>query len=186
MPASYYSKTFELENGKKLLLVVMDSNPFIDDYYTEPEKYPSLAKQDTIAQKKWLVETLATEDKSVEWKIVVGHHPLYSGGKRKTDKNTLSFEDKFTNLFDQYKVDAYICGHEHDLQIIRPEGRYTTQLLSGASSEVRTSGKREGTIFAAAEPGFMAITIVDDKLIVQSVMATENNATLLNKTEIKK
>lgn len=186
MPAPYYSKTFELENGKKLLLVVMDTNPFIDDYQTEPQKYPALAKQDTLAQMKWLNETLGTKDASIDWKIVVGHHPLYSGGKRKMDPNTLTFEAKFADLFDKYKVDAYLCGHEHDLQIIRPKGRYTTQFLSGSASEVRASGRREGTLFSAAEPGFMAFTIVENKLIVQSIKANESSATVLNKIEIEK
>src|SRR5690606_36457439 len=104
---------------------------------------------------------------------VVGHHPLYSGGKRKESEDTKLLEKKFADLFDQHQVDAYICGHEHDLQIIKPQGRFTTQFLSGAASEVRASGNREGTIFAAAEPGFMALSIVDGKMLVQTVRANE-------------
>lgn len=186
MPSRYYSKTFELENNEKLLLVVMDTNPFIDGYHGEPEKYRDLDQQDTAAQMKWLNETLNTKDKSIKWKIVVGHHPLYSGGKRIDDEDTLLFESKFANLFDQYKVDAYICGHEHDLQIIRPKGRFTTQFLSGAASEVRQSGNREGTIFAAAEPGFMTFSILGNKLLVQTIKAGKEQAEVIHTYEIKK
>lgn len=186
MPDRYYSKTFELEDGEKLLLVVMDTNPFIESYQEDPEKYGDLHKQNTTDQMKWLTETLDTKDSSVKWKMVVGHHPLYSGGKRKTDEDTLGFEKKFADLFDQLKVDAYICGHEHDLQIIRPEGRYTTQFLSGAASEVRASGKREGTIFFAAEPGFMCFSIKGNKLLVQTVKAANDKAEVLHSFEIKK
>lgn len=186
MPARYFSKTFELEKGEKLLLVVMDTNPFIEGYHGNPEKYGDLDKQDINAQMNWLKETLNTNDKSIKWKIVVGHHPLYSGGKRKESVDTKSFEAKFADLFDQYKVDAYICGHEHDLQIIRPKGRYTTQFLSGAASEVRPTGKTEGTIFAAAEPGFMAFSIKGNKLIVQSVKTKDNQAEIIHSFEIKK
>ncbi len=186
MLARYYSKTFELEDGEKLLLVVMDTNPYIDGYHKDPEKYPTLREQDTLAQTKWLEQTLNTNDKSVKWKIVVGHHPLYSGGKRKNSKDTILFEKKFADLFDKYKVDAYICGHEHDLQIIKPKGRYTTQFLSGAASEVRLSGEREGTIFAATEPGFMAFSILKNKMLVQTVKANPEGTKVLHKHEISK
>lgn len=186
MPERYYSKTFELEKGEKLLLIVMDTNPFIDSYHKNPEKYIGIREQDTVAQTKWLEDQLNTKDTSVKWKIVVGHHPLYSGGKRKESKDTKLFESKFAKLFDKYKVDAYICGHEHDLQIIKPKGRYTTQFLSGAASEVRQSGEREGTIFAATEPGFMTFSIIHNKMLIQSVKADENEAKVIHKYEIVK
>jgi len=186
MPARYYSKTFEIEDNEKMLLIVMDTNPYIDGYHEDPEKYADLAKQDTALQTQWLIEQLNTTDPQVKWKIVVGHHPLYSGGKRKESEDTKLFEQKFAGLFDQYKVDAYICGHEHDLQIIKPQGRFTTQFLSGAASEVRESGNREGTIFAAAEPGFMAFSILDNKMLIQSVQATATGAKVLHKHELTK
>lgn len=184
MPAPYFSKKMKLDDGKTLLLVVMDTNPFIESYQKDPVKYPDLAQQDTAAQRQWLAETLSDPDPTISHRIVVGHHPLYSGGKRKTDKATLAFEASFADFFDQHKVDAYICGHEHDLQIIRPEGRYTTQLLSGAASEIRPSGNRGGTIFAAAEPGFMALTLSGNDIIVQTIKATATGSELLHEMTI--
>ncbi len=186
MPARYYSKTFEVNDNEKLLLIVMDTNPYIDSYHENPEKYTGIAAQDTAKQTQWLTEQLKTDDPQVKWKLVVGHHPLYSGGKRKESEDTKLFEKKFADLFDQHQVDAYICGHEHDLQIIKPQGRFTTQFLSGAASEVRASGNREGTIFAAAEPGFMAFSIVDGKMLVQTVRANETGAKVLHKYELTK
>ena len=186
MPARYYSKTFEVNDDEKMLLIVMDTNPYIDGYYEDPEKYRDIAEQDTAKQTQWLIEQLGTTDPQVKWKVVIGHHPLYSGGKRKDSEDTKLFEQKFASLFDQYRVDAYICGHEHDLQIIKPQGRFTTQFLSGAASEVRASGNREGTIFAAAEPGFMAFSIVDGKILVQTVRANETGAKVLHKYELTK
>ncbi|MDM1502233.1 metallophosphoesterase [Myroides marinus] len=185
MPDRYYSKEFKLDNGEKLLLVVMDTNPFIDGYQ-KSSKYGDLREQDTAKQMKWLEETLGKADKSIQWKIVVGHHPMYSGGKRKTNKDTQGFEQKFADFFDKHKVDAYICGHEHDLQIIKPKDRYTTQFLSGAASEVRPSGEMEHTIFAAAEPGFMTFSILDKELTVQVVKADKEDAKVLYTHTIKK
>lgn len=172
MPSTYFSKTFQLKNGSKVLMVVMDTSPFIDSYYEKgSDMYENITAQDTLAQRKWIEKELATTDETIKWKIVVGHHPLYSGGKRKNSADTKSFETKFANLFDKYKVDAYFCGHEHDLQIIRPQGRYTTQFLSGAACEVRPSGNREGTLFVAQEAGFMTFSLTSSNLLAQVVDA---------------
>lgn len=182
MPDTYYKETFELEDGSKMLMVVMDTNPFIDSYHEKGgEMYQNIIVQDTTAQRKWLTETLGNSN--AKWKIVVGHHPLYSGGKRKNSEDTKGFEKKFADYFDKYKVDAYLCGHEHDLQVIKPKGRYTTQFLSGAGSEVRTSGNREGTLFAAASPGFMAFSITDNKMLVQLI---DSEGKIIYKTQITK
>ncbi|MCC9043571.1 metallophosphoesterase [Myroides sp. M-43] len=185
MPDRYYSKVFTLDNKQKVLLVVIDTNPFIDSYH-KSDKYSDLTVQDTQKQLNWIEQTLGQADPSIKWKIVVGHHPMYSGGKRKNSKDTTGFEQKFSNLFDKYKVDAYICGHEHDLQIIKPKDRYTTQFLSGAASEVRASGTMQHTIFAAAEPGFMTFSIIDNELNVQVVKANNDNAEVLYTHTIKK
>lgn len=175
MPSTYYSKIFEIDKDNKVLLVVMDTNPFIDSYQGK-EKYPQLAHQDPQEQLTWLENTLSNPDTSIKWKIVVGHHPLYSGGKRKNSKDTKDFEADFADFFDQQKVDAYICGHEHDLQIIKPKDRYTTQFLSGAASEVRSSGGSENTIFWASEPGFMSFSVNSNQLVVQVIKALEDGA----------
>jgi 3',5'-cyclic AMP phosphodiesterase CpdA len=172
LPSLYYKKTIELENGDKMLLVFMDTNPFIDSYYSKGEEMEeNVKRQDTTAQKKWLIETLDTHDNSIKWKIVIGHHPMYSGGKRNNSMDTKNMENKFASLFDQHNVDAYLCGHEHDLQVIKPKNRYTTQFLSGAGCEVRPTGNREGTLFAVSEPGFMTFSVTQSKILVQLVNA---------------
>lgn len=184
MPSAYFSKTFELKNGNKVLMVVMDTSPFIDSYHEKgSDMHENIIVQDTTAQKKWIEKQLATTDEAVKWKIVVGHHPLYSGGKRKDNPDTKAFEKKFANMFDKYKVDAYFCGHEHDLQIIKPKGRYTTQFLSGTACEVRSTGSREGTIFAAEKAGFMTFSLNDLNLLAQVVDA---NGTIIHTTTIEK
>lgn len=184
MPAPYYKETFEMDNGDKLLMVVIDTNPYIKKYYERGGYFKNnLAKQDTLAQNKWIEEALGDKDPKIKWKIVVGHHPLYSGGKRKTSAETEDIRIKFAKLFDKYKVDAYLTGHEHDLQIIRPKGAYTTQFLSGSASETRPSGMTDGSIFAAAEPGFMAFSILGNSMWIQVV---KEDGSILYETELKK
>jgi len=172
LPSNYYKKTVELNDGSKVLLVFIDTNPFINSYYSKGKEMAEKVKQqDTIAQKKWLINTLQEADTSIKWKIVIGHHPMYSGGKRKDSQDTKDIEATFAPIFDQYKVDAYLCGHEHDLQVIKPKERFTTQFLSGAGSEIRPTGNREGTFFALSEAGFMTFSITAQLLVAQLVNA---------------
>jgi tartrate-resistant acid phosphatase type 5 len=172
MPAPYYSRKINLNDGKELLLVVMDTNPFIDAYYSKDDEMgKNVSVQDTAKQRRWLEQTLSDTSASIKWKIVVGHHPMYSGGKRIKSKDTDDMKRKFQSLFDRTKVAAYLCGHEHDLQVIRPAGHFTTQFLSGTGCEVRPSGSTEGTQFFASEPGFMTFSATADKIRVQVVHA---------------
>ncbi len=184
MPAPYYARSIRLEDGGEMLLVVMDTNPFIPAYYSKGGDFAArLRRQDTAAQRKWLEEVLGDTSVRYQWKIVVGHHPLYSGGKRKENADTHSFAQQFRSFFDAHKVDAYLCGHEHDLQIIRPAGAYTTQFLSGAAGETRPTGTTDGTLFAASEPGFMTFSVSAQELAVKVIKA---DGTMLYTTALKK
>lgn len=183
MPSTYYKKEFELDDGNKVLVLFMDTSPYIEKYYDDAYMSATVKAQDTTAQKKWMIKELATTDKKITWKIVVGHHPLYSGGKRISSPETLGFEKNFASIFDIHKVDAYFCGHEHDLQIIKPKGRYTTQFLSGSACTVRPSGGREGSLFFAEKPGFMTFAINNNKLMAQVVDA---EGKILFTTQIEK
>ncbi|WP_341227755.1 tartrate-resistant acid phosphatase type 5 family protein [uncultured Arcticibacterium sp.] len=149
MPAAYYSFEQELEDGSKALFVFVDTNPLNDEYYGE-EKYASkVATQDTTKQIIWLKKTL--EESNADWKIVTGHHPLYTGGKRIEDPNDV--RNHLLPILKEYEVDFYLAGHEHDLQYIKPSGK-THHIVSGAGSEVRPTGYLETTVFAESRQGF--------------------------------
>lgn len=167
MPSQYFEKIIELKGGKKMQIIFIDTNPFIKSYYEkDDEKGLNVKKQDTLAQKNWLLEKLNKKDENIKWKIVVGHHPMYTGGKRLNSQDTKDIEKFLSPIFNQYKVDAYLCGHEHDLQIIKSKKCMTTQFLSGAGSEVRPTGEREGTIYAKSIPGFMTFSVNEKKMMV--------------------
>ena len=78
LPARYYSKTFSLENNEQVLMVFLDTNP-IQPEYKDRDKYRSTQGQDYKTQLTWLETQLAGSN--AKWKIVVGHHPLYSSVK---------------------------------------------------------------------------------------------------------
>jgi hypothetical protein len=62
-------------------------------------------------------------------------------------------------LLQKYKVDAYLSGHDHDLQRIERPEVGTVFLISGAAGKLRTQQYREQKPFYAAKPGFLEIEL---------------------------
>lgn len=164
MPSRYWVTDMEMEEGGEARFIFLDTSPWDDDYYSET-KYRHVWTEDSTAQQVWLDSVLTHSEQ--EWKIVVGHHPLYTGGKRRDDVPYV--RNHIERYLDQYGVAAYFCGHEHDLQHITPEGHATHHFVSGAGAEVRPTGEIEGTQFAASETGFMIASLAEDFMLVQVV-----------------
>lgn len=166
MPSRYWSEDISMEDDSEdAKFVFMDTNPFEDEYYTK-KKYQSVIGQDSTAQLNWFNQTLDSTS-STSWRIVVGHHPFYSGGKRK-DRDSYA-RQHLENHFDKQMVDVYFCGHEHDLQHIKKKNHHTTHFISGAGSEVRETGLIEGSKFAASETGLLLVSLLEKEMLVQFV-----------------
>lgn len=171
MPSRYYSVKLAIngDTSSKALFVFIDTTPFIEKYYSDLVYGKMVKTQDTSAQRIWLSSVLADTDPNIKWKFVVGHHPLYTSGKRSKSAETLQLRKLMAPIFKQYNVDAYLCGHEHQLEYIKPEGR-THYFISGAGSETRevkdilTESK-----FTAADHGFMLLSLTKQKLKMQVI-----------------
>ncbi len=173
MPSNYYSKEIKLnkeadkeirdpnapKTKDKLLLVFMDTDPYLHE-----DKADYAAKET-----EWLKTTLAAASPDVKWKIVIGHHPFYTVGPRITNVDTLTMRKALKDIFEQYKVDVYLSGHEHSLQHLKPEG-YTHQFISGAGSELThvTPGIAYSK-FEASDHGFMYFSIDATRLNVKAI-----------------
>lgn len=186
MHHTYFERLIEIDDDKYLQLLIIDTNPMISKYRQESEKYFGINDQNYQQQLEWIDQKLSNNDPKIAWKIVVGHHPLYSGGKRKTYKDTYEIQALLEPIFEKNKVDAYICGHEHDLQIIKRPSQTTVQFLSGAGSELRETGVTEGTLLATSVPGFMAFSLSNSTLTAYVIQSEENSYKVIHKTEIKK
>ena len=81
------------------------------------------------------------------WTIVAFHHPIYSMGGNRDDKET---RKAFLPLFDKYHVDLVLTGHDHTY------GR-TWKLVNG----VRVGFKRQGTIYVVSVSGPKAYTLTN-------------------------
>lgn len=163
MPARYYSKLLQVSPTSDLQLIFTDTTPFIGEYW-ETENHPDVLAQKPEEQVAWLRQTLA--ESTAQWKVVVGHHPVFSSSPMHGDTEELL--TYFLPLFEEFGVDAYLCGHEHDLQLQKPEG-HTIYLVSGAGSVVRDTDRKEMTIFSQSDKGFACISIDEEQMGIQFI-----------------
>src|ERR1044071_7103589 len=141
MPSRYYSKTFAIngDSTQQVLIAFINTNPLIAEFYKNSEYGPNVRTQDSTAQKKWLEKVLSNPSKNIKWKIVVGHHPMYTGGSRTNAYDTKAIYNSMHSMLLKHNVDIYLAGHEHNLQHIAPKGTLH-HFISGSASE-RTPAK---------------------------------------------
>ena len=115
------------------------------------------------AQLAWLDKSLAESD--APWKIVFGHHPIYSSGHY---GNNQAFIEDLTPIFVKHNVQLYLCGHDHDYERTIPI-KGTTYIVHGAGSHTRPVGKIPETAFSAAERSFVAFEVWDDRIETKAI-----------------
>lgn len=94
--------------------------------------------------------------------IVAGHHPLYSNGDHGDTKALIK---QWEPLFQEHKVHAYVCGHDHDMQHLEMEGKFTTHLLSGGGgARTRKLESNRETPFGKDIYGFTHLQITPEAL----------------------
>lgn len=180
MPSRYHSMEQRADDGTKVLLVFLDTSPFEKGYYASAEEpfRTNIRSQDTAAQKAWLVNTLQQSDAA--WKIVFGHHPLYTSGPRKGRINTVA--ESLQPTLEANGVDFYIAGHEHVLEHDQLSSSLT-HIISGAGSEVTPSTGNPLTRFVASEHGFITCSVNKQGVFVQFINHTGN---IIYTTTVKK
>ena len=139
-------------------------------YYTFQEQEVQFFVLDTNgnadwdAQLAWLEQELSRS--KATWKVVSGHHPIYSSGHYNTNPE---FVKIFTPLFKKYQVQLYINGHEHHYERTRSiDG--TTYLITGiGGAYLRPVGRSPWTVFSSSRYGFTAIEVYQDRMQVTAI-----------------
>lgn len=163
MPARYYHETMAVDDSTEVLFVFLDTTP-LSERTPNARKYNRTEEWDPDTQLAWLDATLAESD--ADWKIVVGHHPIYVGSVRYEDNPRL-IED-LVPIFEERGVNAYFAGHDHNLQHHRPEGSPVDYFVSGAGSLTRGVVQTPNTLFALRVSGFMAVSMTGDTMFVHA------------------
>ncbi len=160
MPARYYTRTEALPDGTRAEFFHIDTCPFVLAYRGTKVRIDG---EDTAAQLRWLERALAAS--TATWRIVVGHHPVYTtaGGKRDTPELIAQIEP----LLQRYSVPVYFGGHVHNLQETDVGGvRYVT---SGAGSKLGRVRSVARPGFAEERHGFVVARLTGDALGLQYV-----------------
>ncbi|MBT1703486.1 purple acid phosphatase family protein [Chryseosolibacter indicus] len=168
MPSRYYSKQISIngDTTQQILFAFIDTVPLIKGYYNGNGHH--VHDQDSTAQKLWLEKVLSTTSPNIKWKIVVGHHPMFTGGGRTESHDTRSIRSVLQPLLEKYNVDAYVAGHEHSLQHMIAENK-VHHFISGAASERTPVKMLPISKFALSDYGFMLFSVTPQKLLVQVV-----------------
>ena len=155
MPNRYYAHTERINDTTDVLFVHIDTSPFITDYRNNDSIYHVLG-QDIHIQLHWIDSVLAYSHAS--WKIVIGHHPIYSS----VDKhgNTRELIEDVLPLLQKYGVQIYFCGHQHFLQYL-VHGNVNFFVCGSGSISIPVSD-REDVKFGVGSPGFLSMTITPE------------------------
>lgn len=112
-------------------------------------------------QQKWLAK--AIKNSTAKWKIVYGHHPIFSHGEHGDTDNLIS---DLLPIIDK-KVDFYLCGHDHDMQFIERDGNRF--IVSGSGAKLRKVEQGKHSLFAKSTLGFSHLTIEGDTAVVRMI-----------------
>jgi hypothetical protein len=114
-------------------------------------------------QLQWLDRELGRSQAT--WKIVYGHHPIYSGG------NYEERPDLIANLLPilRNRADIYICGHDHNLQALAPDGGVRFYVAGGGGAGLYDLRPYERNVFASRSNGFAVIEADSGRLTVRLV-----------------
>jgi len=158
-PARYYSIEKSIgETGNKCLFVFIDTAPLIDKYRSGSE-YSDAGKQNIEKQLKWIDSTLVSSKD--RWKIVIGHHPVYADTDKAETERT-DMQKRVGTILENRKADVYICGHIHNFQHLKPEGKTVNYIVNSSASQSRKVNKTDGTLFCNPNPGFTVCSVTQE------------------------
>lgn len=152
-------------------------------YYTFTQKNVQFFALDTNPEAPWQEQLgwlEANLSKSTRpWKIVFGHHPVYSSGKHGTNKELIEL---LAPLFSRYGVQLYLNGHDHDYERTNPlQG--TTYLTCGAGAKLRPVGKSDWTAYSVSQLSFAVIEVYPERLEIQGI---DNEGNIFDRAAINR
>ncbi|XP_071702296.1 purple acid phosphatase 17-like [Rutidosis leptorrhynchoides] len=160
-------RSFILSSGNVEFFFV-DTTPFQEKYFTETDQTYDwrgvVPVRDYISGLLKDVEVALKESKA-KWKIVVGHHTIFSGG---VHGSTQELVDRLLPILQENEVNLYINGHDHCLQHISSSNSQLQFLTSGGGSKAWrgefTPWNLDEMKFYYDGQGFMAAEITDNEL----------------------
>ena len=159
MPDRHYVASGAEFGLPQLDIFVLDTTPIVGG---DAEALARLTRgrislPDPEPQIAWFEAALAHS--KADWKVVVGHHPIRSGGHH---GGSAVLAQRIEPLLAAHGAQAYICGHDHVLQHIAAGG--TNHICTGAGSSAGFAVDVEGTRFRGTRPGFALFSLAGEAL----------------------
>lgn len=101
----------------------------------------------------WLRTVLAQS--RAPWKVVMGHHPIYSSGFYGNDPQLAA---KLSSLMRRHGVQLYINGHDHNYERSKPINGITYLVVGGGGASLRPVIATDQTARAASVFSFAELT----------------------------
>ncbi len=159
MPSRYYTFVQNVDDSTDIQFFCIDTHPLA---YLSPSDIAKGRDSATYRpQLRWLEQELSSS--SARWKIVLGHHTLYSNGYHGDNPVLAALLEP---LFEKSSVDIYLCGHDHDLQLLKPV-KGVNYVVSGGGGKHRSVEWRDNTIYAATNLGFTSFWISHSEVTVE-------------------
>ncbi|KAL3692916.1 hypothetical protein R1sor_006567 [Riccia sorocarpa] len=156
---------------------MIDTTPMVEKYWTFPESLKYSWRR-PIPREEVVASTLANlnsalEKSSATWKIVIGHHTIYSFGYH---GDTQEVVEKVLPILKDNKVDLYINGHDHCLEHVKRDDSDIHFVTTGggsrswngkfakdvqARSEAKLYYDGDGFISLSASPSSVLINFFD-------------------------
>eukprot|EP00128_Syssomonas_multiformis_P015510 Colp12_sorted_trinity150504_noHs@12052 len=99
-------------------------------------------------QWRWLHSEL--ESTKASWLVVIGHHPVLSGGE---NGDTPLLRKRLQPMLQDARADIYLCGHDHTLQHLNDGG--VDYFVSGSGGKKGSMTDQHKPLFWIIENGFM-------------------------------
>jgi tartrate-resistant acid phosphatase type 5 len=154
MPARYWREDMALADTSVASFFFLDTTPITR--LAGVREYVPGATGDARPQMRWLEAQLAAC--TSRWKIVVGHHPILSSGNHGPNH---AVAEHLKPLLERHGVDAYVNGHDHDLEHLHEGGVH--YICSGSGSEARSINPVPQSRFAFANTGFASCALTQDE-----------------------
>jgi acid phosphatase len=115
-------------------------------------------------QLPWLKRALAAS--SAPWKVLVGHHPIYSSGLYGNDRAAIA---RLTPLWRRHGVQLYINGHEHHYERSRPIDGTTYLTVGNGGANLRPVVPGPETARAFSSFGFTSLHADAETLRIEAL-----------------
>jgi tartrate-resistant acid phosphatase type 5 len=153
MPARWYRIDFPRQNPL-VTVFMLDSNRDL------------MGRTLWQEQNQWLRDQLRGGELG-RWVICSAHHPLFSNGSH-GDNGVL--QQTWGPMFEEYGVDFFLAGHDHDLQHLQIPGWDTTFILAGGGGAgVRPMRNDRRGPFSRSVHGFVHLMLTPETATVRYI-----------------